>query len=101
MPSDGSRGSPGRPAASTPAAISAAAAIEKAVGWALREAGKADMPRLERYLRANGRSTPRTTLRYAIERFPERKRRALLVATRERRTPNAERRTTDRQPYGS
>ena len=56
--------------------------IQKAVGWALREAGKPDMPRLERYLRAHGSAIPRTTLRYAIERFPESKRRALLAATR-------------------
>ena len=56
--------------------------IQKAVGWALREAGKADMARLERHLRANGPSIPRTTLRYAIERFPPSKRQALLVATR-------------------
>src|SRR6185369_16279864 len=56
--------------------------IQKAVGWALREAGKTDMPRLERYLRANGAAIPRTTLRYAIERFPEKKRRALLIATK-------------------
>jgi 3-methyladenine DNA glycosylase AlkD len=56
--------------------------IQKAVGWALREAGKADMARLERYLRENGPSIPRTTLRYAIERFPDGKRRALLAATR-------------------
>jgi len=56
--------------------------IQKAVGWALREAGKADMPRLERYLRASGAAIPRTTLRYAIERFPEKKRRAILAATR-------------------
>ena len=56
--------------------------IQKAVGWMLREAGKADQPRLERYLRANGPSIPRTTLRYAIERFPDGKRRALLAATR-------------------
>ena len=56
--------------------------IQKAVGWALREAGKADERRLERYLRANGPSIPRTTLRYAIERFPETKRRALLIGTR-------------------
>ena len=40
------------------------------------------MPRLERYLRANGAAIPRTTLRYAIERFPEARRRALLAATR-------------------
>ena len=56
--------------------------IQKAVGWMLREAGKANQPRLERYLRANGPSIPRTTLRYAIERFPDGKRRALLAATR-------------------
>jgi 3-methyladenine DNA glycosylase AlkD len=56
--------------------------IQKAVGWALREAGKTDMARLERYLRAGGVRIPRTTLRYAIERFPETKRRALLTATR-------------------
>src|SRR5262249_8154001 len=41
--------------------------IQKAVGWALREAGKADPARLERYLRANGPAIPRTTVRYAIE----------------------------------
>lgn len=58
--------------------------IQKAVGWALREAGKPDVVRLERYLRANGPSIPRTTLRYAIERFPPGKRRALLVATKAR-----------------
>jgi 3-methyladenine DNA glycosylase AlkD len=56
--------------------------IQKAVGWMLREAGKVDEPRLERYLRANGPSIPRTTLRYAIERFPEKKRRVLLMETR-------------------
>jgi 3-methyladenine DNA glycosylase AlkD len=56
--------------------------IEKAVGWALREAGKTDMPRLERYLRANGPSLPRTTVRYALERFDDAKRRALIEATR-------------------
>jgi 3-methyladenine DNA glycosylase AlkD len=60
--------------------------IQKAVGWTLREAGKTDLPRLERYLRANGAAIPRTTLRYAIERFPETKRRALLAATREVRS---------------
>jgi 3-methyladenine DNA glycosylase AlkD len=58
--------------------------IEKAVGWMLREAGKVDQRRLERYLRAHGPDIPRTTLRYAIERFPERKRRELLAVTRNR-----------------
>jgi 3-methyladenine DNA glycosylase AlkD len=53
--------------------------IHKAVGWALREAGKIDPARLERYLRANVRAIPRTTFRYAIERFSAAKRRELLV----------------------
>ena len=56
--------------------------IQKAVGWMLREAGKTDPARLERYLRTNGPAIPRTTLRYAIERFAETKRRSLLKATR-------------------
>lgn len=56
--------------------------IQKAVGWAMREAGKSDMDRLERYLRENGPKIPRTTVRYAIERFPPRQRRELLLATR-------------------
>lgn len=59
--------------------------IQKAVGWMLREAGKVDRRRLERYLRARGPSIPRTTLRYAIERFPIAKRRALLRTTRGKR----------------
>ena len=50
----------------------------------LREAGKQDPARLERHLRAAGAAIPRTTLRYAIERYPPGKRRALLAATRRR-----------------
>ncbi len=56
--------------------------IQKAVGWLLREAGRTDRPRLERYLRANGPRIPRTTLRYAIEHFPPAQRKQLLAATR-------------------
>ncbi|MGB7294209.1 MAG: DNA alkylation repair protein [Candidatus Aminicenantales bacterium] len=56
--------------------------IQKANGWLLREAGKADPARLEKFLRQYGLSIPRTTLRYAIERFPEAKRKALLLATK-------------------
>jgi 3-methyladenine DNA glycosylase AlkD len=56
--------------------------IQKAVGWALREAGKADLRRLEQYLLENGPAIPRTTVRYAIERFPEDKRRKLLEKTK-------------------
>lgn len=56
--------------------------IEKAVGWLLREAGKSDAPRLERYLRSNGPSIPRTTVRYAIERMTPRLRQTMLERTR-------------------
>ena len=55
--------------------------IQKAVGWVLRECGKVDAKRLETYLLSNGSMIPRTTLRYAIERFPEAKRRRLLRLT--------------------
>ncbi|MGA2531740.1 MAG: DNA alkylation repair protein [Candidatus Aminicenantales bacterium] len=56
--------------------------IHKANGWLLREAGKTDPKRLEKFLLDNGPAIPRTTLRYAIERFPEATRRALLMKTR-------------------
>jgi 3-methyladenine DNA glycosylase AlkD len=58
--------------------------IQKAVGWVLRETGKRDAARLDAYLRANGASIPRTTVRYAIERFPPAVRRELLAVTRSR-----------------
>jgi len=56
--------------------------MHKATGWMLREAGKPDMRRLERFLLEHGPRIPRTALRYAIERFPERERRRILAATR-------------------
>lgn len=52
--------------------------IHKAVGWMLREVGKRDLSCEVRFLDAHYRKMPRTMLRYAIERFPERKRRAYL-----------------------
>jgi 3-methyladenine DNA glycosylase AlkD len=58
--------------------------IHKAAGWLLRECGRTDPHRLERYLIANGPEIPRTTIRYAIERFPAPARAALLAATRPR-----------------
>jgi 3-methyladenine DNA glycosylase AlkD len=58
--------------------------IQKAVGWMLREAGKADILRLENYLRTKGPMIPRTTVRYAIERMSESKRRSVLEATKRR-----------------
>jgi 3-methyladenine DNA glycosylase AlkD len=59
--------------------------IQKAVGWMLREAGKQDPARLEAYLRGNAVRIPRTTFRYAIERFPPAKRQNLLRSTRAER----------------
>lgn len=52
--------------------------IHKAAGWLLREAGREDPRRLERYLTAHHRAIPRTTFRYAIERFSPRPRRKLM-----------------------
>jgi 3-methyladenine DNA glycosylase AlkD len=56
--------------------------MHKACGWLLREAGKADARRLERYLLKRGPAIPRTTVRYAIERFPVERRRYILEHTR-------------------
>jgi 3-methyladenine DNA glycosylase AlkD len=58
--------------------------IHKATGWMLREAGKSDPARLELFLLEHGPKIPRTTLRYAIERFPPEKRKTLLKETKAR-----------------
>jgi 3-methyladenine DNA glycosylase AlkD len=56
--------------------------IHKAVGWLLREAGRTDSDRLVGFLCQHGPKIPRTTLRYAIERFPNQQRKRLLVITK-------------------
>lgn len=43
--------------------------IRKATGWVLREVGKKDKAKLITFLDRNYKSMPRTTLRYAIEKF--------------------------------
>ena len=54
--------------------------IHKAVGWMLREVGKRCSEKvLLDFLKTNYARLPRTALRYAIERFPEKKRKELLA----------------------
>lgn len=52
--------------------------MHKATGWALREVGKQKTKELISFLQANAKNMHRTTLRYAIEKFPEKERKYWL-----------------------
>lgn len=57
--------------------------MHKAVGWMLREVGKKDRETLTYFLERHAIKLPRTTLRYAIEHYPEPQRQYFLKMKRD------------------
>lgn len=56
--------------------------IQKATGWLLRECGKRNKAALETFLATRYKTMPRTSLRYAIEKFSEEERKSYLKGER-------------------
>lgn len=56
--------------------------MHKACGWMLREISKRDLKILKKFIKQYGPQIPRTTLRYAIERFNPRLRKQILKSTK-------------------
>ena len=56
--------------------------IHKAVGWMLRELGKRDVMLLRSFLANHSHEMPRTMLRYAIERLPDKERKKWLLESK-------------------
>ncbi len=55
--------------------------IQKAVGWMLREVGNRDLDAEEKFLKTHYKNMGRTALRYSIEKFPEKSRKAYMLGT--------------------
>ncbi len=64
--------------------------VAKAAGWLLREAGKTDSTRLEKFLSENGWRLPGVTVRYALEKFPEDRKKYFLEITKNLRRHHEE-----------